>query len=94
MLHVENNIAFDLLENLFVVTSIVPIDTIAGFFGEIRKDFQNNLKDTNRENAPSNKTPALAKSVNKDIWIVGTSNQLFIRGSETETKFPKKLSNY
>ena len=38
-------------------------------------------KDTHREKAPSNKTPALTKSVIMDIWVVGTSNQLFIRGS-------------
>ena len=35
---------------------------------------------------PSNKTPALTKSVNMNIWVVGTSNRLFIRGSFTETK--------
>ena len=39
------------------------------------------VKDTHREKAPSNKTPALTKSRNMDIWVVGTSNQLFIRGS-------------
>ena len=39
------------------------------------------LKDTHRENAPSNKTPALTKSMNMDICVVGISNQLFIRGS-------------
>ena len=32
------------------------------------------LKDTNREKAPSNKTPTLSKSMNKDIWVAGTSN--------------------
>ena len=37
------------------------------------------FKDTHREKAPSNKTPALTKSTNTSIWIVGTSNQLFIR---------------
>ena len=26
------------------------------------------------------------------IWVVGTSNQLFIRGSKTETKILKKTS--
>ena len=30
---------------------------------------------------PSNKTPALAKSINMGIWVVGASNQLFIKGS-------------
>ena len=39
------------------------------------------LKDTHREKAQSNKTPALKKSTNIDIWVVGTSNQLLIRGS-------------
>ena len=38
------------------------------------------LKDTHREEALSNKTLALTKIMNKDIWEVGTSNQLFIRG--------------
>ena len=32
------------------------------------------LKDTHREKAPSNKTPSLTKSMNMDIWVVGTSN--------------------
>ena len=30
---------------------------------------------------PSNKTPGLTKSRNVGIWVTGTSNQLFIRGS-------------
>ena len=33
------------------------------------------------EKASSNKTLALTKSMNMDIWFVGTSNQLFLRGS-------------
>ena len=37
-----------------------------------------------------NKSPALTKSMNMDIWVVGTSNQLLVRGSYTETKFSKK----
>ena len=39
------------------------------------------LKDTHREKAPSNETPVLAKGTNMDIWVVGATNQLFIRGS-------------
>ena len=46
--------------------------------------------DTHRDKAPSNKTPALTKSRNMDIWVVGTSNQLFIKGSYIETEFSKK----
>ena len=29
--------------------------------------------------------------MNMVIRVVGISNQLYIRGSQTETKFPKKL---
>ena len=36
---------------------------------------------THRKKVPSNETPAIAKSMNMDVWVVGTSNQLFIRGS-------------
>ena len=39
------------------------------------------VKGTRRKKAPSNKTLALAKSWNMEIWVVGTSNQLFVRGS-------------
>ena len=39
------------------------------------------LKDTHREKGPSNKTPALAKSINMGIWVVGTINQPFQGGS-------------
>ena len=46
------------------------------------------LKDTHREKAPSNETQAL--SMNMNILVVGTLNQLFIRGSYTEVKFRKK----
>ena len=39
------------------------------------------IKDTHREKAPSNKTQAYTKGMNMDIWVVGTSKQLFIRVS-------------
>ena len=39
------------------------------------------FKDIHSVKAPSNKTPSLTKSTNMGIWVVGTSNQLFIRGS-------------
>ena len=48
------------------------------------------LKGTHREKAPSNKTPVLMKSINMDIWVAGTSNHFFIRGSYTETNFSIK----
>ena len=47
----------------------------------LSKAFSFRLKDTHREKAPSNKTPALTESANMDIWVVGILNQLFIRGS-------------
>ena len=37
------------------------------------------FKDTHTKKAPSNKTPALTKSMNMDIQVVGTSYQIFIR---------------
>ena len=33
-----------------------------------------NFKDTHREKAPLNKTPAHTKSTNMGIWFVGTTN--------------------
>ena len=47
------------------------------------------FKDT-RKKDPLNKTPVLLKNMNMDFWVVGTSNQLFITGSYTETKLKKK----
>ena len=38
------------------------------------------------------KLQCLKNSINMDIWVVGTSNHLSIRGSWTETKFSKKES--
>ena len=32
----------------------------------------------------------LTKNTNMDICVVGTSNQLFLRGAKTEASFPKK----
>ena len=42
---------------------------------------ENDIRDTHKEKARSNKTPALRKSTNMGVWAVGTLNQLFIRGS-------------
>ena len=47
------------------------------------------LKNTHKKKALSNITPAPTKGANMGIWVIGTSNQLFIRGS-SETKFSKK----
>ena len=42
------------------------------------------------ENAVSNKTRTVTKSMNMGIWVIGTLNQLFIRGSYTQINFSKK----
>ena len=39
------------------------------------------IKDTQGEKPPSNENPELIKVMNMNIWVVVTSNQLFIRGS-------------
>ena len=45
-----------------------------------RTKSRHEFKDT-REKAPSNKTSTVSKSMNMNIWVVGTSDQFFIRGS-------------
>ena len=52
---------------------------LSKFYGKIWVGFC--LKDTHRVKALSNKTPTLTESMNMDIWVVGTLNKLFIRGS-------------
>ena len=57
----------------------------------------NDLKDTHKESAPSNKTQRKlfehAKSMNNYIWATGTLNQIFIIDSSTQIKFSKKWSS-
>ena len=48
------------------------------------------FKDIRKENISSNKTKTLIKSVNMNIWEIGTFSQLLIRGSYTPIKFSKK----
>ena len=48
------------------------------------------FKDIQWQKDPWNKTPTLLKSMNIDICVVGTSNQIFMRGSQTPTTFSKK----
>ena len=45
------------------------------------------FKDTHRRKTPSNKTQALTRSMNMGVLVIGTLNQLFIRGSYTEVNF-------
>ena len=39
------------------------------------------IKDTLREKVPSSKTLTPTKSKSMGLWVIGTSNQLFVRGS-------------
>ena len=50
-------------------------------FSDFHKLVLSLFKDTYREKVPSNKTQALTKGMNMEIWLVGTSDQLFLRGS-------------
>ena len=47
------------------------------------------IKNAHREKALSKKTLTITKSMNMDIWVVGTSNKLFRRDSYTEIKLSK-----
>ena len=42
---------------------------------------------------PTNETQAFPKSMNMDISVVRTLNQLFMRDSFTEIKFSKKVAS-
>ena len=58
----------------------MPLKTVFyRFYDVICRHFV--LKDTRREKAPSNNTPALRISTNMGVWVVRTLNQLFIRSS-------------
>ena len=45
-----------------------------------------NFKDTEKENTPPNKTQEFKKSTNRDIWVIATLNQLFIKSLYTRIK--------
>ena len=49
------------------------------------------LKDTHRENKSSKKNQGLRKSINMDNWVMGPSNQQFIRSSFTQIKVNKSV---
>ena len=50
------------------------------------------FKDIHVEKTSSIKNQALTKSMNMNIWIIGTSNQLLVRGSYNQIKFWRKQS--
>ena len=50
---------------------------------------------THKQNSTSNKTQALTKSVNMDIWAIGKLNELFWRDFYTQFQFSKaRVINY
>ena len=74
---------------------------LTSVMGDLKRYFTTNLFllwavsadscETNRENTPSHKTQVFTKSMNINIWVLGTLNHFFIRGSYTEIKFFKKM---
>lgn len=42
-----------------------------------------------KDTAPSNESLTLSKSMNTDIWVLGTSNKLFTRGFKLKQSFVK-----
>ena len=73
-----------ILINILIFKHLILIFqfNILGFYSDriffFEKKLLGILKENHREKAPSNKTPTLSKSMNMDILVVGTSNQLFI----------------
>ena len=52
-----------------------------------------NFKDTEKENTSPNKTQELKKSTNRDIWVIVTLNQLFIKSLYTRIKIKLRDKN-
>ena len=65
--HIES----DIVETLNGLHASSGNDYISSF---CRKRINICFKDIHMEKTPSNKTPALLKSVNMDVWIVGILN--------------------
>lgn len=49
-------------------------------FDSLLRLFSKIHRDTHREKAIVNETPALTKSMSMDVWVVCTFNQLFAKG--------------
>ena len=59
-----------------------------------RVPIQTQLKDTDNEKARYMKNQSLTKSMNIDIWLACTLNQLLMRGSYTQIKSKKKKKKW
>ena len=79
--HLNRNLLWDLISRIFYKSSysLTKKFTQVNPPPETRPPLDMFIKDSHREKAPSNKTPALTKSTNLGIWVVGTTSQLFIR---------------
>ena len=71
-----------------------PSQKIFEEVGFLRCIHLDQLTKDNREITSWKKTEMLTKSMNIYIWTIGTSNQLFTRGSYTQIKFWKKLGSH
>ena len=65
----------------FFLVVLRQTDLVVALHRQLLGNLLTLIKDTHREKAPSNETPALTESRNMGICIVDTPNQLFIRGS-------------
>ena len=71
-----------IIEHFIIIIIIIIIVNII-YNACVNSNCETLLRDTHRENTTSTKTRALTKSMNIDIWVIGTSNQLFIGDSYT-----------
>ena len=67
-----------IIEHFIIIIIIIIIIVNIIYNACVNSNCEILLRDTHRENTTSTKTRALTKSMNMDIWVIGTSNQLFI----------------
>ena len=53
----------------------------------MNKNIQGDFQPLTCISVPLNKTRVLAESINVSIWVIGTSNQIFIGGSYKQNSF-------
>ena len=68
-----------------------PNNTSIADFQQVNAGWEPSKK-TQRKKTPSYKTAALTKSINMEIWVVRTLNQLFTRGSKVITKLTPAIT--
>ena len=78
--------------NNICIINIIILRSKGSIFLLGQLDVVNLLKDTYREKAPPNKTRLLTRGTNVNIWGAGTSNQLFIKDSETKFQNSKLVT--